>query len=269
MTSISVGAFYHPHLAESILAADDIDHLALADAPRHDDALWQQINARYTLLMHDFIGQLSEPFTSHQLEYARTLVHRYQSPWAAEHLQRIHPTPRKETGRPEFSFDYVFPPLYTEDLLSDYVCNIGILQRHLEVPVAIEPIPTVLRLDIPQLTETEFVHRLCEESDCRLILDIPHAVLSATTYGQDARSFLMEFPLRRIIEIHVAGLAFNADLQRTWIAPVLPDKDMLDLAELVVAHAPNVRAITFDAFTPSLQADTLLQGVRLLRERFH
>lgn len=269
MTPLSVGAFYHPHLAESILTGEDtIDHLALADAPRHDDPYWPTISSHFTLLLHDFLGQLSEPFTARQLDRARGFVQLYKSPWAAEHLQRIHPTPNNETGHADFSFDYVFPPLYTEDLLNDYVSNIRTLQRHLGVTVAIEPIPTVLRLDVPQLTEPEFLHRLSEASDCRLILDIPHAVIAAETYGQDIRSFLLDMPLHRVIELHVAGLAFNDDLQRRWIAPVLPDQDMLELAELVAVRAPGLQAITFDAFTPALDADTFFQGVRLLRERF-
>lgn len=269
MTRLSVGAFYQPHLAESILAsADRIDHLALADPPRHDDLSWPNIQQRFTLLLHDFLGQLSEPFTSTQLTRARDLVQRYRSPWAAEHLQRIHPTGNKDNGRPDFSFDYVFPPLYTDDLLHDYVHNVRVLQEYVGVPVAIEPIPTVLQLDVPQFTEAEFLHRLCDESGCCLILDIPHAVLSAATYRRDVRSFLLDLPLHRVIEIHVAGLGFNADLQRPWIAPVLPDKDILGVTDFAVARTPALRAITFDAFSPTLQAETFFEGVRLLRERF-
>jgi len=269
MTRLSLGAFYNPHLADAILTnADQIDHLALADALRPTDRYWPQISDRFTLLVHDYLGQLSEPFTSHQLDRAHTLVEQYHSPWAAEHLQRIHPTPDTANGRPEVSLDYVFPPLYTEDLLQDYVRNVRVLQDHLGVPLAIEPIPTFLQIHFPQMSEPEFLHRLCEESECSLLLDIPHAVLSAFTYGQDPGVFVRNLPLHRVIEIHVAGLAFNADLKRPWIAPVAPDKDMLDLAELAAAQAPRLRAITFDAFSPSLRSHTFLEGVRLLRERF-
>ncbi len=269
MTRLSIGAFYNPHLAEAILATEDeIDHLALADALHPSDRSWPRIGHRFTLLVHDYLGQLSEPLTVQQLNRARALVEQYQSPWAAEHLQRIHPTLDQNGGRTDVSLDYVFPPLYTEDLLQDYVQNIHALQSHLGVPLAIEQIPTYLQVDLPQLSEAAFLHRLCEESGCFLLLDIPHAIISAQTYGRDPASFILELPLHRVIELHVAGLAFNADLNRPWIAPVVPDKDILDLAELAAAHAPYFRAITFDAFSPSLQANTLLQGMRLLRERF-
>lgn len=269
MTKLSLGAFYNPHLADAILAtADEIDHLALADAPHPSDQSWIRVRQRFTLLAHDYLGQLSEPFTNHQLDRARTLVEQYQSPWAAEHLQRIHPTLDQSGGRPDVSLDYVFPPLYTEDLLQDYVHNVRILQNHLGVPLAIEPIPTYLQVDLPQLSEAAFLHRLCEESGCFLLLDIPHAMISAHTYGRDPASFILELPLHRVIELHVAGLAFNTDLNRPWIAPVVPDKEILDLAELAAEHASQLRAITFDAFSPTLKTATLLEGMRLLRERF-
>jgi uncharacterized protein (UPF0276 family) len=269
MTRLSLGAFYNPHLAEATLAAEDeIDHLALADAPHPSDRSWSRIRQRFTLLAHDYLGQLSEPFTIHELDRARTLVEEYRSPWAAEHLQRIHPTLDQSVRQPDVSLDYVFPPLYTEDLLQDYGHHVGVLQRHLGVPLAIEPIPTYLQVDLPQLSEAAFLHRLCEESGCFLLLDIPHAMISAHTYGRDPASFILELPLHRVIELHVAGLAFNADLHRPWIAPVAPDKEILGLAELAASHAPQLRAITFDAFSPSLQAGTLLEGMRLLRERF-
>ncbi|HKN85835.1 MAG TPA: DUF692 family protein [Nitrospiraceae bacterium] len=268
MTRLTLGAFYNPHLAEAILAnADQIDHLALADAPLPGDQWWPQISRRFILLAHDYLGQLSEPLTSRQLDRARALMERYRSPWAAEHLQRIHPTDRAG-HKSDVSLDYVFPPLYTEDLLQDYAQNIHVLQNHLGIPLAIEPIPTFLYIDVPQMSEAEFLHRLCEESGCCLLLDIPHAVLSAHTYGRDPASFVLDLPLDRVIEIHVAGLAFNADLKRPWIAPVVPDKDILDLAELAAAHAPQLRAITFDAFSPLLRFDTLSEGLQLLRERF-
>lgn len=269
MTRPSLGAFYNPHLAEAILAnADEIDHLAVADAPHPNDRSWPLIRDRFTLLAHDYLGQLSEPLTIHQLNRAQTLVEHYQSPWAAEHLQRIHPSVDEHGSRPDVSLDYVFPPLYTEDLLQDYVQNVRVLQRHLGAPLAIEPIPTYLQVDLPQIGEAAFLHRLCKESECFLLLDIPHAMISARTYGRDPVSFILELPLHRVIEMHVAGLTFNTDLNRPWIAPVIPDKEILDLAELAAERASELRAITFDAFSPTLRADTLLQGVRLLRERF-
>ena len=267
--SLSIGTFYHPHLAREILAAsDEIDHLAMADPPAPHDPWWKPINERFTLLLHDYLGQLSEPLSSDELAHARSLLDRYHSPWAAEHLQRIRCTPSHDGRADATALDYVFPPLYTEDLLHDYVRHIRTLREHLGVPLAVEPIPTYLAIDLPQMPEAEFLHRLCEQSGCDLLLDIAHTVLSARTYGCDPRSWLLEFPLDRVLEIHVAGLAFDPDLGEPWVAPLPPDVEILNLAEFAAGRAPRLRAVTFDVFSASLSATVLLDGVRLLNERF-
>jgi len=267
--SLSIGAFYNPHLARETLAASEwIDHLAMADPPAQHDVAWLEIRERFTLLLHDYLGQLSEPLDEEELGRARSLLDQYRSPWAAEHLQRIRRTgsPGGEAHGPQL--DYVFPPLYTDDLLADYARNARLLREHLGVPLAIEPIPTYVHLDVPQMSEPEFLHRLCEQSGCNLLLDIVHTWLSASFAGRDPRALLLELPLERVIEIHVAGSAPDPDLEEPWIAPMLPDREILDLAELAAARAPGLRAITFDAFSPALRADTLLAGVRLIHERF-
>src|SRR5947208_5929533 len=87
---ISVGAFYNPHLAEEILAAGNlIDHLAMADPPEKHDAHFPEVQKRFVLLLHDYIGQLADPISPHALERARHLADLYGSPWVAEHCQCV------------------------------------------------------------------------------------------------------------------------------------------------------------------------------------
>src|SRR2546425_1008452 len=61
MTQLMVGAFYNPHLGAELARADGIDHLAMADPPGASDPWWPVMRERYTLLLHDYLGQLSEP----------------------------------------------------------------------------------------------------------------------------------------------------------------------------------------------------------------
>jgi uncharacterized protein (UPF0276 family) len=265
--SVGIGAFYNPHLAPVLLECKEITHLALADAPAPHDPWWPQIKPRFTLLLHDYLGQLSEPLQEQELSRARDLLERYGSPWAAEHLQRIHTEALSPAG-PAYSLDYVLPPLYTEDLMEAYAHNAHALREHLGVPLALEPIPTYLSVDVPQMSEPEFVYQVLERSGCHLLLDIPHLILSARRFGRSASELLIELPLDRVIEIHVAGLAWDDDLQETWIAPVPPSNEILDLAEEVAGRATNLRAVTFDAFSPALTPETLQEAVHLLHERF-
>jgi uncharacterized protein (UPF0276 family) len=258
--AVSIGAFYHPHLARETLAlAGFIQHLAMADPPRPDDPAFAEIRARFTLLLHDFIGQLSEPVAGPALERARRLAALYDSPWVAEHLQRVHTT----SG--EAFVDYVFPPLYTEDLLADYVRNARALQTGLGRPLVLEPIPTYLALPADGLGEARFVERFLAESGCGLLLDVSHAWLSAHYAGQSPRDFVAALPLARVVELHVAGVEPDADLGGPWIGSAVPGPELLDLARFVAERAPALRGVTFDAFSTELEADTLRAGVAAIR----
>jgi uncharacterized protein (UPF0276 family) len=259
--AVSVGAFYHPHLArETLELAGFIEHLAMADPPRADDPLFPPVRARFTLLLHDFLGQLSEPVEGRALERARELVALYDPPWVAEHLQRVH------TTAGDAFVDYVFAPAYTEDLLADYARNARALQSALGRPLILEPIPTYLHLDVPQLDEAAFVERFLAESGCGLLLDVSHAWLSAHYAGRPARDFLATLPLERVVELHVAGVEADRDLGGPWIGTAVPTRELLDLAAFAAERAPGLRAVTFDAFSSALTAATLRAGVQAIRD---
>src|SRR5438309_9304967 len=137
MAGISVGTFYNPHLGAELAQADGIDHLAMADPPAPHDPHWPAIQQRYTLLLHDYLGQLSEPLDERSIARARSLAELYRTPWVAEHFQCLH----TEDGR--YNLNYVFPPLYTEEFLQRFVTNAKALEVRLGQPRVLENIPGV------------------------------------------------------------------------------------------------------------------------------
>ena len=58
------------------------------------------------------------------------------------------------------------------------------------------------------------------------------------------------------------------ELGGPWISAAVPDREILDLALYAAARAPDLKAVTFDAFSSVLSAETLLAGVRAIREAF-
>src|SRR5438270_13405712 len=117
MAPLMVGAFYTPHPGAELARADGIDHLAMADPQAPHDPHWPAIKQRYTLLLHDYLGQLSEPLDERSIARARSLAELYHTPWVAEHCQCLH----TEDGR--YHLHYVFPPLYTEEFLQRLATN--------------------------------------------------------------------------------------------------------------------------------------------------
>ena len=259
MADLLVGAFYNPHLGAELARADGIDHLAMADPPRADDPHWPKIKDRYTLLLHDYLGQLSEPLDARAIERARSLAALYRSPWVAEHFQCLH----TEDGT--YNLNYVFPPLYTEEFLARFVANANALKAQLDQPLVMENIPGFFDVKASQMPEPVWLRRFFEGTGVGFLLDLPHVWLEAHYHGKEPKRFLEEFPLERVVELHIAGVEEDQDLKGPWIAPAEPSDEMLGFMAHAVARCPQAKAVTFDAFSPSLTAEVLFRSVERIR----
>jgi uncharacterized protein len=260
---LSVGTFYNPHLAEVLLShGEATDHLAMADPPAADDALFPRIRERFPLLLHDYLGQLADPLSDHALERARSLQQLYRGPWIAEHFQCLH----TEDGK--YTLDYVFPPLYTEDFLRRFVGNARRLADYVGAPLVMENIPGFFSVEHAQMSEAEFLRRFFEETGCGFLIDVPHLWLAAHYQRRDAREYISEFPLDKVLEIHVGGVKEDHDLGGPWVAPTRPTRDVLELGLWIAERAPGLRAVTVDQFSPALMADVMLESLEMTRAAF-
>jgi uncharacterized protein (UPF0276 family) len=259
---ISVGAFYNPHLAEETLAAGNlIDHLAMADPPEKHDPYFPEIQKRFVLLLHDYIGQLADPVAPQALERARRLAELYNSPWVAEHCQCVI----TEDGR--YNVDYVFPPLYTREMLARYISNASALQQALDRPLVMEQIPRYFRIDLDEMSEGDFLREFFAATGATFLLDVAHTWLEARYRGKQARDYFAELPLELVTELHIAGVSAYSELEGPWIAPVEPADEMLDLAAWAFGRMPRCRAVTFDAFSTILKPGVIPRTVERIRQR--
>jgi len=260
---LSVGTFYNPHLAQFTLDHPElIDHLAMADPPAADDEFFPRIQERYPLLLHDYLGQLSDPLSEFALQRARALQDRYRSPWVAEHFQCLH---TQDRGR---SLDYVFPPLYTEEFLQRFCENALVLRDAVNAPLVMENIPGFFSVKRAQMSEAAFLRRFFDQTGCGFLIDVPHIWLAAYYRGLDPQRYLDDFPLDRVVEIHVAGVEYDRDLEGPWIAPTPPTDDILRLACWVAERARKLRAVTVDVFSPTVTAIQLEESMRVTRTAF-
>jgi hypothetical protein len=260
---LSIGTFYNPHLADFTLQHSDlVDHLAMADPPAADDLRFGDIQQQFPLLLHDYLGQLSDPLSDFALQRARALQDRYQSPWVAEHFQCLH------TQDHTRSLDYVFPPLYTEEFLERFCANAVVLRDAVRAPLVMENIPGFFSVRYAQMSEAEFLRRFFEQTGCGFLIDVPHIWLAAHYRGIDPKQYIADFPLERVVEIHVAGVQYDRDLQGPWIAPTPPTEEILGLAVWVAERTPLLRAVTVDVFSPSLTAVQLEESMQATRSAF-
>ena len=260
---LSIGTFYNPHLAQFTRDhAELIDHLSMADPPAADDEFFPKVQQQFPLLLHDYLGQLSDPLSDFALQRARQLQERYQGPWIAEHFQCLHTQDRAR------SLDYVFPPLYTEEFLERFCENAVVLRNAVGAPLVIENIPGFFSVRHAQMSEAQFLTKFFERTGCGFLIDVPHIWLAAHYRKIDAREYLADFPLNRVVEIHVAGVEYDRDLQGPWIAPTPPNDEILDVASWVAERAPHLRAVTVDVFSPTVTASQLEDSMRRTRAVF-
>ena len=260
---LSIGTFYNPHLAQFTLDHRQlIDHLSMADPPAADDEFFPQIQRQFPLLLHDYLGQLSDPLSEFALTRARDLQQRYQGPWIAEHFQCLHTEDRAR------SLDYVFPPLYTEEFLQRFCENALVLQNAVGAPLVMENIPGFFSVRHAQMSEAEFLTRFFDRTGCGFLIDVPHIWLAAHYRKVDPREYLADFPLDRVVEIHVAGVEYDRDLQGPWIAPTPPNDEILGVAGWVAERTPHLRAVTVDVFSPTVTAAQLEDSMGRTRAAF-
>jgi uncharacterized protein len=132
----------------------------------------------------------------------------------------------------------IAPDRATLDVIADHAIE---LSRACGKPLILENITSHLALS-GDMTETEFLNRLCERANCGLLLDVTNLYINARNHGFDPRRWLRELEASRIVQLHLVGYAHH---DGAWhdghAAPV--QEDLLDLAREVVAYAPTVKAV--------------------------
>ncbi len=172
-----------------------------------------------------------------------------------------------------FSFGTYLPALFTATSADVTAAHATRLQDGLATsgrfPVDREPL---VLLEIPPLTYfafgdlpvTEFFHRIADRAPCGFVLDLGH-VWTYYRYAGDSRrrplteflaEFLDAFPLDRVVQIHMAGLAVHESAIGHSLE-VLHDQDapywvdahqapipevLVEMLEQVLAH-PNLRSL--------------------------
>ncbi len=83
--------------------------------------------------------------------------------------------------------------------------ELGGIEGLLERPFALENITYYAHPGQPEMSELEFLNRVLEASNARLLLDVNNVYVNAQNHGFDPYAFIAGLPLERVIEIHVAG----------------------------------------------------------------
>ena len=141
----------------------------------------------------------------------------------------------------------LLPPVLTDDAARALGDGIAALRDATGLEVLPENPPGVAFVGDMHLLD--FFARVCEHADTGLLLDVAHLAIYQRATGRSPLDGLLDFPLDRVVEVHVAGGVSAVRDGFAWVdddhsTSVLPDT--WRLLDALAPRAPNLRAVIFE-----------------------
>ncbi len=108
-------------------------------------------------------------------------------------------------------FNDLLPLPYTSETLARVSEHIDETHNALGRTMLLENPSTYVVFAESTWAETDFLREIVRRTGCALLLDVNNVFVSATNHGYDPVSYLADFPLEAVSEIHLAGYAEEAD----------------------------------------------------------
>lgn len=157
------------------------------------------LRSRYPIVTHGLTMSLggTDPLDRAYLAELRAFVHEMGSPWHSDHLC---------FGSVQGAMLHDLLPLaFNEATVARVADRVREAQDALGVPLAVENISFYMHPGKREMSEPEFISRVCEAADCGLMLDVNNAYVNSVNFGFDPREWMRGVPLSRVVQIHVAG----------------------------------------------------------------
>lgn len=206
--SAGVG-FKNVHFSDIEASAPDVGFFEVhaenymgAGGPPH--AQLMRLRRDYPLSIHGVglsIGGAGRLDRDH-LGRVKSVVDRYAPAAFSEHLAW-------STQGASFLND-LLPLPYSATTLAHVVAHVDEIQEALGRRILLENPAAYLRFQSSDYSEIEFLREIVRRTDCRLLLDVTNAYVSAANLAFSADDYIDAFPMRYVEEIHLAGYAEDA-----------------------------------------------------------
>ncbi len=129
-----------------------------------------------------------------------------QSPWISWHLA---PLPYLVTfAALRRGIRLHQPP--TRALVRRFIRKINKLQSLFKQPVILENMPVLPTGGYFFESNPAVITRILDETGCPILLDLAHARISAQARTMPVEAYLLEMPLKRVVQVHLAGVTEQA-----------------------------------------------------------
>jgi len=210
-------------------------HLPIIPLAYHGEGLW--------VTQPDFSDA---SFFDEEIHEVVRQLETLQSPWLN------HECATKQMAG--YSFGTYLPPLYTVESARVVAGNIALVQERMDRrlrqgqvfgPLFLLEMPPLTYFMAGTMSIPRFFQLVTDQVSCGLVLDIGHlwtvyrytSTRRYLTVEQFVERFLDEFPMERVIEIHVAGLDHHESSPRHRMEESFP--------EWVDAHAAPIQAVSW------------------------
>jgi uncharacterized protein (UPF0276 family) len=218
-----------------------------AGGPPH--RMLERIREEYPVSLHGVCMSIGgpHPLDTDHLGRFRSLVQRYEPAVVSEHLAwSTHETTY---------YNDLLPLPYTAATLARVSEHIDQVQSVIGRTILLENPSTYLAFRESAMPETEFLHALVHRTGCGLLLDINNVFVSATNQRFSPESYLSEFPLTEVREIHLAGHGEASDDEGDRLLIDSHDRKVADpvwslFEDIVACCGPLPTLIEWDSNIP-------------------
>jgi uncharacterized protein (UPF0276 family) len=179
---------------------------------------------RYPVVTHGLTMSLggTDPLDTDYLRELAGTVRALGSPWHSDHMCFS-----AAGGR---VLHDLLPVSFKQENVGRIADRIRRARDVLGVPMAVENVSFYWHPGRAEMTEAEFLSRVCEAAECGLLLDVNNAYVNSLNFGFDVDAWMKEAPLDRVVQIHVAG--------HEWFAV-----DAAGIGDKQAPHAPGAMVI--------------------------
>lgn len=203
---LGIGLGFRIGIADAILEADlpelrwlevhPENYVARGGRFRHQLG---RARARYPLITHGLtlgVGAIDRPDAEY-VQALRGFLADIGTPFHSEHLcfSGVHGAMLHD----------LLPVPFTEEAVEHAAGRVVELRQALGLPLAIENVSYYADPAPPQMSEPEFVCRVLQAADAKLLLDVNNVWVNATNHGFDPRQYIDQMPMDRVVQLHVAG----------------------------------------------------------------
>jgi uncharacterized protein (UPF0276 family) len=147
--------------------------------------------------------------------------------------------------------------------------NYEAARRTLGRPFALENVTYAFPVPHCSLSEADFLRRICEETDCTLLLDVTNVFNNSRNHGYDPIEFFERLPMERVSQMHLAGGHQLPDgkWEDSHSAPVMDE--VWPLFDEAVKRAVNARIVILERDSKLKPFDSVMEDIRRAREIFY